>query len=58
MPKEQVIEGLKNLREGKGMDEFEIINTAIVYLEEGEVSVPFAVASKSAPKDTASHIPC
>lgn len=37
--KEQIIEDLKKLREGKGLDEFEIINNAIVYLEDDKVEV-------------------
>lgn len=56
--KEQTIEDLKKLREGKGLDEFEVINTAIIYLEEEDgINLPSAVASKSAPANTASHIP-
>ena len=57
MTKEQVIEGLKNLREGKGIDEFDIINTAIVYLEEGgDTSLLSVVASIPTQENTASHI--
>lgn len=35
--KEETIAGLERMRQGKGLDEMEIINTAVLYLEEGLV---------------------
>lgn len=55
MPKEQVIEGLRKLRGGKNMEVFEIINTAIIYLENPNLSS--APANVPAPESIASRTP-
>jgi len=55
MPKEQVIEGLKKLREGKNIEVFEVINDAIIYLEEANSAS--ALASVPAPESIASRTP-